>query len=68
MSIAKKILMIVLLVASVAGAAIAMLTWTSATVALHEMEVKRVTNSVEREARIQVRVSEYGNHCDTLMP
>lgn len=52
MSIAKKILMIVLLVASVAGAAIAMLTWTSATVALHEMEVKRVTNSVEREARI----------------
>lgn len=52
MSIAKKILMIVLLVASVAGATIAMLTWTSATVALHDMEVKRVTDSVEREARI----------------
>jgi signal transduction histidine kinase len=52
MSIAKKIMMIMLLVASVSGAAIAMLTWTSATVALHDMEVKRIADSVEREARI----------------
>jgi len=52
MSIAKKILMIMLLVASVSGAAIAMLTRTSATAALHDMEVKRLADSVEREARI----------------
>jgi len=52
MSIAKKILMIMLLVASVSGAAIAMLTKTSATAALHDMAVKRLADSVEREARI----------------
>lgn len=52
MSIAKKILMIMLLVASVSGAAIAMLTRISATAALHDVEVKRLADSVEREARI----------------
>lgn len=52
MSITKKILMIMLLVASVSGAAIAMLTRISATAALHDVEVKRLADSVEREARI----------------
>lgn len=52
MSIAKKLLMIMLLVAGVSVAAIAMLTWNSATGALHDLEGKRVADSVEREARI----------------
>jgi len=52
MSMAKKLLMIMLLVAGVTVAAIAMLTWNSATDALHDLEGKRVADSVEREARI----------------
>ena len=52
MSIAKKLLIIMLLVAGVSVAAIAMLTLKSATDALHDLEGKRVADSVEREARI----------------
>lgn len=52
MSVAKKLLMVMLLVAGVSVAAIALLTWNSATDALHDLEGKRVADSVEREVRI----------------
>ena len=52
MSIAKKFLMITLLIAGLSVAAITLLTWNTATDALHGLEGKRVTDSVERQARI----------------
>lgn len=52
MSIAKKLLLITLLVTGLSVVITIVLTWSAATDALHGLEGKRVLDSVEREASI----------------
>lgn len=52
MSIVKKLQLLTLLIVSAAVAAIVAMTWSFSEDALHRLEGKRISESVEREARI----------------